>query len=96
MRRYSLWYVEEINRFQNEFGDIIHDVSEFLDPYTVMNWKRSRTSCILEDRQGNLVKLFFVPATECNNFEEEDDPHLVVYSMFRDWNSEGRYIYERR
>lgn len=56
---YSLWYYPDINRFADEDGWIIHNLSDRFDVWELDEWKRTREYGILQDRNGDLCELFY-------------------------------------
>lgn len=56
---YSLWYCPEINRFVDEDGYVLHDLSDRFDVWELDEWKKTRDYGILQDRRGNLCELFY-------------------------------------
>jgi hypothetical protein len=56
---YSLWYYPDINRFKDEDGHILHDLSDKFDVWQLDEWKKTRDYGILTDRNGELVELYY-------------------------------------
>lgn len=56
---YSLWYYPQFNRFANEDGTILHDLSDLFDVWQLDEWKRTCDYGILLDRTGNWCELYY-------------------------------------
>lgn len=95
--KYELWYVESINRFQTADGDILLGVLDLFTPTDLFLYKRARMSDILEDRDGNLVKVWFVSngANDADILYDDDRPPSI-FTTWDDWKSHNtrRFIYE--
>lgn len=55
---YSLWYYPDINRFVDEDGTIIHNLSDKFHVWELEEWKKTLDYGILRDRNGDLWELF--------------------------------------
>jgi hypothetical protein len=71
---YSLWYYPDINRFADEDGYILHDLSDRFDVWELDEWKKTCDYGILIDRRGNLCEVFY-PTEE----EDEDWPVTPLF-----------------
>lgn len=56
----ALWYYPDINRFTDDDGYIIHDLSEFFPQWELDKWKKYRDYDILTDRQGERWEIFYL------------------------------------
>jgi len=56
---YSLWYYPDINRFTDEDGYILHDLSRYFDGWELDAWKRTQDYGLLKDRNGDLWELYY-------------------------------------
>lgn len=63
---YGLWYDARINRFVDEGGHILHNLSHLFPLWVLDEWKRLKSYGLLYDRDGNLWELFY-----CDPDEEE-------------------------
>ena len=64
---YLLLYCTSINRFIDEDGNILHDLSDLFDVWQLDEWKRHQDYDILLDRKGDWCELYYP-----SNFEERD------------------------
>ncbi len=87
---YGLWYYPVINRFIDEDGTILHDLSEIFDTWRIEQWKRTMEYECLEDKHGNLVELYVVyPEAEEYYFYrdpvwDEDNYESFLYAISKD------------
>lgn len=56
---YSLWYYPNINRFANDDGIILNDLSDKFAVWQLDEWKRTRDYGILLDRNGDWCEIFY-------------------------------------
>ncbi len=87
---YGLWYDARINRFIDEDGYILHDLSHLFPLWVLDEWKRLKSYRFLYDRDGNLWELFY-----CDPDKEEKDDYCEhdclicgskceIYDLMRD------------
>ena len=69
---YSLWFYPSVNRFENEDGWIMHNLSDRFDVWQLEEWKKTKDYACLVDKQGNLCELFYM---------DEDDDHFLTTSF---------------
>ena len=55
----GLWYIKKINRFKDEQGNVIHDLSALFPTWMLDKWKRKKEYALVRDRQGELWELFY-------------------------------------
>ena len=67
---YSLWYYPSINRFTDDDGQILHDLSDLFDVWQLEEWKRAQDYGILLDRKGDWCELYYVDSFEEREFLE--------------------------
>ena len=67
---YSLWYYPSINRFTDDDGQILHDLSDLFDVWELDEWKRTQDYGILLDRKGDWCELYYVDSFEEREFLE--------------------------
>ena len=56
---YALWYCPSVNRFIDENGTILHDMSDLCDVWQLDEWKRTQNYDFIIDRNGNLCELYY-------------------------------------
>ena len=61
---YSLWYYPSINRFTDDDGQILHDLSDLFDAWQLEEWKRAQDYDILLDRKGDWCELYYPSEVE--------------------------------
>ena len=74
---YSLWYYPNINRFANDDGVILHELSDKFDVWELDEWKRTGDYGILMDRNGDWCELFYPSEWEDWNFITHCDPEFA-------------------
>lgn len=74
----SLWYYPLINRFTDDSGYILHDLSQYFDVWQLEEWKQTQDYGLLMDRNGDWWELYY-PDTD----EEEDFLHHYT-NVYRD------------
>ena len=79
---YSLWYYPFINRFSDDAGNILHDLSDKFDVWQLDEWKRTYTYGILLDRNGDWCELYYPSEFEDWDFVEHGKP---MYA-FSNWS----------
>lgn len=47
-----LWFYPEINRFTDDYGQPIHNLSHLFDLWEIEQWKRTKQSAMKRDRKG--------------------------------------------
>lgn len=57
---YSLWYYPEINRFTDENGYILHNLSNLFAVWQLEEWKKTQEYDILKDRNGEWCELYYL------------------------------------
>ena len=55
----ALFYYPDLNRFADEDGTIMHDLSDRFAVWELEEWKKTREYGILQDRNGELCELFY-------------------------------------
>lgn len=67
--RISLWFAVDYNRFYDEYGNIIHDMHNVLDPWQIEFIKKQQDSyCLLNGRNGELIEIFTPDVLESDAF----------------------------
>lgn len=56
---YILYYHPSINRFTDEYGNILHDLSDLFPVWQLEEWKWGEEDGRLLDRKGNWCELYF-------------------------------------
>jgi len=81
---YSLWYFPSINRFTDEDGNVLHDLSNLFDVWELEEWKKTQEYGLLIDRNGKLCELFYPTELEEYHFLEdlEDDVSSQCFKNF--------------
>ena len=74
---YSLWYYPGINRFSDDDGNILHDLSDKFDVWQLDEWKRTHDYAILKDKQGNWCELFYPSEFEDWDFITHGHPEFA-------------------
>jgi hypothetical protein len=72
----GLWYNARTNRFEDDNGVIIHDLSDLFPTWQLDVWKKTKEYALLKDRKGELWDLFYdriIPYCGCKH-------HCVVCS----------------
>lgn len=72
---YSLFYYPSINRFTDEDGHILQDLSDSFDVWQLDEWKQTQKYGILTDRKGGLCELYYA--------SPDDDEYFVHHSWRR-------------
>ena len=67
---YMLCYHPAINRFVDEDGMILHDLSDLFDVWELDEWKRTQDYGILLDRKGDWCELYYADSFEEREFLE--------------------------
>lgn len=62
----TLWYEASINRFADEDGYILQDLSEYFDTWQLDEWKKGKDYDILTDKTGELWEIFYNDARSIN------------------------------
>lgn len=65
---YSLWFYPSINRFTDDDGNVLHDLSELFDVWQLDEWKKTQDYGLLVDRNGNLCELYYPSEVEEEDF----------------------------
>ena len=60
---YGLWYHEDINRFKNEDGEILHDLADLFDVWELEEWKKTKEFGIMISKNGFICEFYYIPAT---------------------------------
>lgn len=55
----GLWYDPKVNRFKDEDGRIIHELSLYFPIWQLDIWKRTKEYALLKDRNGELWEIFY-------------------------------------
>lgn len=55
----ALWYDPTVNRFEDESGQIIHDLQPYFDTWQLDKWKKTKDYALLVDKNGDLWELFY-------------------------------------
>ena len=82
---YGLWYYPSINRFVDEDGHILHDLSELFDVWQLDEWKRTQDYGLLMDRKGDLCELYYPSKFEEQNFIDSIQMALESQQMNNLW-----------
>ena len=55
----TLWYDPEVNRFEDECGVVVHDLSPYFDVWQLDTWKKTKDYAFMTDKKGDLWELFY-------------------------------------
>lgn len=55
----TLWYEKRINRFADEDGYILQDLSPYFDTWQLDKWKKNKDYDILIDKAGEAWEVFY-------------------------------------
>lgn len=55
----GLWYEPTINRFKDDTGGILHDLTALFPTWQLDMWKKGKDYALLKDRRGELWELFY-------------------------------------
>jgi len=67
---YMLWYYPSINRFADEDGNILHDLSDLFDVWELDKWKKTQNYDFILDHKGDWCELCYPSDFEEANFLE--------------------------
>lgn len=84
----GLWYDPFINRFEDDTGAIMHDLSPYFPLWQLDAWKKTKDYGLLVDRKGDLWELFYNRTNQyrhCQHFCSKCELRCEIYDMFRDW-----------
>jgi hypothetical protein len=79
---YALWYYPGINRFSDEEGKILHDLSDLFSVWQLDEWKRTQEYDVLLDRKGDWCELYY--ASECEELDFLN--HTKFLGVFREYD----------
>lgn len=54
-----LFYHRDINRFTDEDGYILHDLSKYFDTWVLDQWKKTQDYGLLIDKNGDLWEIYY-------------------------------------
>jgi hypothetical protein len=57
----GLWYDNEINRFRDEAGEVIHNMLPYFFTWEIDEWKRTKKYSYIKDRKGEWWEIFWEP-----------------------------------
>lgn len=89
---YGLWYYPDINRFSDENGNILHDLSDLFALWQLEQWKKTKDYGLMVDRKGNLCELYYLEGETCYHDCDECASRCENYESWRHWESERSYI----
>lgn len=55
----AFWFYPEYNRFMDENGNVLHDLSGHFNLWELEQWKKTKEYGLLADRNGNICELFY-------------------------------------
>ena len=55
----TLWYDPETNRFEDECGKVIHDLSHLFNTWQLDEWKKTKDYALMTDKTGELWEVFY-------------------------------------
>ena len=90
----TLWYDPFINRFEDECGLIVHDLSQYFDLWQLDKWKKTKEYGLLTDRNGDLWEIFYNTVNEyrhCQHFCYKCISKCEIYDMVKNWKKEEMY-----
>ena len=82
---HGLWYFEEINRFVDVDGRVIHCISELFPLWQLEEWKKhcyvtGERMQRMVDRQGRLIDLYFVETPKDAETFDDFRNHLRIFN----------------
>lgn len=67
---YMLCYHPAINRFVDEDGMILHDLSDLFDLWELDEWKKHQSYDLMQDKKGDWAELYYLsPGDEADVME---------------------------
>ena len=57
---YMLCYHASINRFTNEDGEILHNLSDLFDVWELEEWKKTQEYDLMLDKKGDWCELYYL------------------------------------
>lgn len=55
----TLWYDPTINRFEDERGQVVHDLHPYFDTWQLDRWKKTKDYALMTDKTGGLWEIFY-------------------------------------
>lgn len=83
-----LWYDPTVNRFEDESGQIVHDLSKYFSTWQLDVWKKTKEYALLTDKIGGLWEIFYNHAGihgRCHHMCLACLKKCDIYSLMRDW-----------
>ena len=93
----TLWYDPFTNRFEDECGIILHDLSQYFDTWQLDRWKKTKDYALMVDKNGDLWEIFYNETNQyrhCMHFCDTCISKCEIYEFVRDWEKERRYLNE--
>lgn len=82
----GLWYNLRINRFEDDKGRILHDLSSLFPTWQLDQWRRGKEYALMKDKSGELWELFYdriTPYRECQHYCHVCPSRCELYDLMR-------------
>ena len=82
----GLYYNIRVNRFEDDNGNIIHDLSKWFPTWQLDAWKKKKEYALLKDRTGEFWDLFYdsiIPYCECKHHCFICPTQCEIYDLVR-------------
>jgi hypothetical protein len=90
----TLWYDPFINRFEDECGKIMDDLSPYFDTWQLDQWKKTKEYALMKDKNGDLWEIFYNTMNEyrhCQHFCDICSSKCEIYNMIKNWKREEMF-----
>lgn len=84
----TLWYDPTVNRFEDECGKIIHDLSEFFSTWQLDAWKKTKENALMIDKTGGAWEVFYNNASPygyCHHQCLKCSKRCGIFNLMKDW-----------
>lgn len=91
---WGLWYDPFTNRFEDECGKVIHDLSPYFSTWELDKWKKTKDYALMKDKNGDLWEIFYNTTNEyrhCQHFCDKCNLKCDIYGMVENWEKEEMY-----
>ena len=82
----GLWYNPLINRFEDDTGAVMNDLTALFSYWTLERWKRGKEYALLKDKTGELWELFYdsiTPYRECQHYCNVCPSKCEIYELIK-------------
>lgn len=89
----SLWYYANINRFTDDNGIVVQDLSNYFPTWQLDAWKKTKDYGILIDKNGNTWEVFYIDI--CGHNCKTCHSKCEIYEFIKDSSEDiwARYNY---